>query len=155
MFLSGRNTKETPMTDTNKRPKQPLFYFTLGIIVTLVVYFTFYLVFISPSKDTSNQLETEIQRISLLVENSPVVENYFILGLAYYNAGRFQESVEANKKILELEPNHAIAYNNLGASYNNLEMWDEAITALEKSLELEPEFELAQNNLLFAKRYGK
>jgi tetratricopeptide (TPR) repeat protein len=77
----------------------------------------------------------------------PTFENYFALGLELYNRGDFNGSIEVNQKALKLNPNSALAYNNLCAAYNSIGKWNEAEAACKKAIELDPNFQLAKNNL--------
>ncbi|MBX2908643.1 MAG: tetratricopeptide repeat protein [Chitinophagales bacterium] len=85
-------------------------------------------------------------------ELNPNYETYFNLGLVYYNAANYLESVSAWKKALEYNPQSAVAYNNIAAAYGALEMWNEEIAACEKALAIDPNMTLAKNNLDWAKK---
>lgn len=71
--------------------------------------------------------------------------------LAYYQAGRYRECIDACNKALELQPNYAEAYNNMCSAYNQLGKFDSAVIAGTKAVELKPDFQLAKNNLNWAK----
>jgi len=81
--------------------------------------------------------------------------DFITLSLAYYEAGQFENSIDAAKEALKLNPNNAEAYNNICAGYNNLKMWDKAIDACEKAVRLNPNFQLAKNNLAWARSQKK
>ncbi|HRN93927.1 MAG TPA: tetratricopeptide repeat protein [Chitinophagales bacterium] len=85
-------------------------------------------------------------------ESNPNYETYLNLGLAYYNAANYLESVSAWEKALEYNPQSAVAYNNIAAAYGALEMWNEEIAACEKALAIDPNMALAKNNLEWAKK---
>jgi tetratricopeptide (TPR) repeat protein len=55
--------------------------------------------------------------------------------------------IELYKNVLELEPNHIEALNNIGVSYINSYGYDVAIEYLTKCVENSPEFGLAYSNL--------
>ncbi|MFN4233657.1 MAG: tetratricopeptide repeat protein [Bacteroidia bacterium] len=75
-------------------------------------------------------------------------ETYYInKGLALYNSGNFEEAIKTWQEVLKLNPNNAIAYNNIGSAYNLMKKWDEAIPYFNKALALNPDFQLAKNNL--------
>lgn len=75
-------------------------------------------------------------------------ETYYInKGLALYNSGNYEEAIKTWQEVLKLNPNNAIAYNNIGSAYNLMKKWDEAIPYFNKALALNPDFQLAKNNL--------
>ena len=96
----------------------------------------------------------EKSKLTLAIENvrtnkEPV--NFLNLSLAYYEAGQFENSIDAAKEALKLKPDYAEAYNNICTAYNNLKMWDKAIIACEEAVRLRPDFQLAKNNLAWAR----
>jgi Tfp pilus assembly protein PilF len=99
------------------------------------------------------QRASEDARIAGLLasaEAEPTAENYVELSLAYYDAARYRECIEACRNALRLRPGYAIAYNNICSAYNQLEEWDAAREACEKAIELAPDFERARANLRWA-----
>jgi tetratricopeptide (TPR) repeat protein len=72
------------------------------------------------------------------------------LSLGYYQLERYPEAIEAARQALLLQPDQAVAYNNIGAAYGALGAWDAAMQADSEALRLNPNFTLAQNNLAFA-----
>jgi protein O-mannosyl-transferase len=93
-----------------------------------------------------DNLQTAIEAVAK--EKSP--ENYLNLGLRYYESRQFEKSIEASRESLKLQPNYALAYNNICAAYNALSMWDKAIEACEQAIKIVPDFQLAKNNLNWA-----
>jgi len=79
-------------------------------------------------------------------------EDYINDGLAFYNAGDYQKSVEAAQSALQLQPDSALAYNNICAAYNALQQWDQAIQACQQALVIQPDYERAKNNLRAAQQ---
>ena len=77
-------------------------------------------------------------------------ENYLNLSRSYSKAGRFQDSLDAAAKAIQLKPDYAEAWNNEAAAYEDLHRWDEAIAAAQQALRLKPDFQLAKNNLVYA-----
>ncbi len=131
----------------------------IGVLIILAFVFLPSNEITTPSFETeetvtewdAQSLNAEIRRLEEVVENSLNAEDYFVLGLRYIEAERFQDSIDVNLKAIELDSNRADIYNNLGWSYISLGMWNEAVEALEKGLEIDPDSELIENNLSVAK----
>lgn len=64
-----------------------------------------------------------------------------------FEAKNFKLAVELWKKVVEDDPKHKTAWNNLGRAYMNLVQYDKAIEALKKQVEVNPYDEYAYNNL--------
>lgn len=58
------------------------------------------------------------------------------LGNALTRAGRHEEALDVDLRIVELAPRDAYAYYNLTCSYSNLGYVDQALTALRQALKL-------------------
>jgi tetratricopeptide (TPR) repeat protein len=93
------------------------------------------------------QVDKHLLKVETEVIKSPSVQGYIELSLLYYKKKDFFKSIEASKKVLSLDPNNSIAYNNLCSAYNNLLMYDEAKIACERSLLIKPKTTLTINNL--------
>jgi tetratricopeptide (TPR) repeat protein len=78
---------------------------------------------------------------------SPTAAARLNASLEHYNAGRYQQCIEAAREALKLKSDYPEAYNNIAAGYIRLENWDEAIKNARESLRLKPDFTLARNNL--------
>jgi tetratricopeptide (TPR) repeat protein len=72
--------------------------------------------------------------------------------LHLYQSGDFQGSIVAARKVLQLKPDSAEAYNNIAAGHASLKEWDAAIEAALQALRLRPDFQLARGNLAWAER---
>ena len=79
-------------------------------------------------------------------------DHYTHLGLENYERRDFRKAEWAFRKCIELEPERALAYNNLGSALNAQGRWDEAIPVLEHALSLDPRLAIARNNLAWARR---
>jgi protein O-mannosyl-transferase len=77
-------------------------------------------------------------------------ENLLALSLAYHQARRYEDCIQAARDALRLRPNYAEAYNNIAAGYQSMGRWDEAIAAAQEAIRLKPDFQLARNNLTYA-----
>ncbi len=67
-----------------------------------------------------------------------------------YRAGHMQACIDDARAALKLNPNLAVAYNNVAACSNDLGRPDDAIRAASEALRLQPDFQLARNNLAVA-----
>ena len=63
------------------------------------------------------------------------------------NESKVEEAKFLFQNILEVQPNHYKAHNNLGAILLNLGKLEEAKISFKKAIEYKPEFEIAHNNL--------
>jgi tetratricopeptide (TPR) repeat protein len=70
--------------------------------------------------------------------------------LALYQSAKYEDSLQAAREALKLDPMSAIAWNNIAAANASLQRWPEAIAAAHRALTLKPDFQLAQNNLAWA-----
>lgn len=68
-------------------------------------------------------------------------------GVAALKNQNFRAATELLKKVVELEPKHKDAWNNLGRAYLSLGKYDDAIAAFHKQIEINPFDEFAYNNL--------
>jgi tetratricopeptide (TPR) repeat protein len=84
---------------------------------------------------------------------SPTADKYLALSLSYYNAGRYQDCVNASITAIKLKPNFPEAYSNICAAYNSLGQWNKAIEFGEKGLKLSPDNQLLKNNLAEAYKH--
>jgi superkiller protein 3 len=67
-----------------------------------------------------------------------------------YNAnenGLYELAIENYQKALAINPNYAMAYNNMGNTYRNLENYNEAIRCFQKAIAIDPNFAWAYNNM--------
>ena len=85
----------------------------------------------------------------------PTADNYLNLSLVYHQAKRYQDSITAARKAIQLKPNYPEAYNNIAADYEDLHQWDPAIEAAKQALKLRPDFQLAKNNLAWSESQKK
>ena len=85
-------------------------------------------------------------------EAQPTVDDYINRSLEHYRAGEFRECIATCETALEIDPESALAYNNIGAAYVSLAEYDRAIAACQKALALAPELEIARNNLALAQQ---
>ena len=68
-------------------------------------------------------------------------------GMAAFDNNDYRTAVELLKRVVELEPRHESAWNNLGRGYLELQQEAPAIEAFRKQIEVNPYDEYAYNNL--------
>ncbi len=93
------------------------------------------------------EVDKHVFEVEQRVAKAPSVNGYIELSLLYFEKEDYFKSIEASKKVISLDSNNNIAYNNLCSAYNRLLMYDKAKTACEKSLQIKPQVQLTQNNL--------
>ena len=81
---------------------------------------------------------------------SPTVDVYLGLSECSYWDEDMDASIEASRQVIALDPDNAVAYNNLCAAHAFRGEWDPAIEACNKALVLDPDLERARNNLNWA-----
>jgi tetratricopeptide (TPR) repeat protein len=60
-------------------------------------------------------------------------------GYQQLKAGEYKAAIKAFKRVIDANPNHAMAYNNMAYSYRKLGKFKHAISLYEKALTLEPD----------------
>jgi len=74
--------------------------------------------------------------------------DYWIDASLYqYRSGDFRGCIDSARQALKLNPNSALAYNNIGAAYAALKQYDVAIENERRALRVEPDLQVAKNNL--------
>ncbi|HTA27603.1 MAG TPA: hypothetical protein VK809_07440 [Bacteroidia bacterium] len=99
---------------------------------------------------TRPQPDSDTTEAAILKKPNPSESEYTTLSLLYFNKGEYEKSIDVCQKILLINPNSALAWNNMCAAYNGLKQWDNAIKAGNKALQIKPDFTLAKNNVNFA-----
>jgi Tfp pilus assembly protein PilF/4-amino-4-deoxy-L-arabinose transferase-like glycosyltransferase len=101
------------------------------------------------AKDTSavNPLDASIKNLEQTIKLNPTAENYFNLGTYYLEADRNGDCIEANKKVLDLNPDYVIVYNSMALAYFKLKMWNEVIDEEKKALRIDSSFTGARMNI--------
>lgn len=69
------------------------------------------------------------------------------LSSALWNAGRFEEALEAGRTAVAQRPDSAFAHSNLGLSLTALDRFEEAETAFGRALEIDPRHRNSHQNL--------
>ena len=84
------------------------------------------------------------------VKFSPTVEVYLGLSVLNYWDEDMDASIEASRQVIALDPDNALAYNNICAAHASRGEWDPAIEACDKALVLDPDLQRARKNLNWA-----
>ncbi len=92
----------------------------------------------------------ELEFARAAVETRPTLYGYLQLSLWYHQAGEFGECIALAERSLRIDPNSALAYNNICSAYLELGEFDRAIDSCGKALAIDPSFEYARNNLKWA-----
>ena len=96
--------------------------------------------------------EDKLKKIETAAKEHPSANALIELSLTYYRSQMFNECISACQQALALQPNMAIAYNNMCSCYNALNQWDKAVEAGNNALRCDPNFQLAKNNLNWANK---
>jgi tetratricopeptide (TPR) repeat protein len=85
---------------------------------------------------------------AILAQPAAQNHDYWINASLYrYQSGDYAGCIAAAQQALKINPNSALAYNNIGAAYAGMKQWSQAIDSERQALRLQPEFTLAKNNL--------
>jgi Flp pilus assembly protein TadD len=96
-------------------------------------------------------LEAPAPTAAATAPTAPTPESVLETSLVLYRLGKFDESLAAARRAVELRPDWDLAWNNVCAALIRLRRLDEAIAAGEKAVLLNPGNELARNNLKWAR----
>jgi tetratricopeptide (TPR) repeat protein len=99
--------------------------------------------YLEASKNRKGKIEMAAEE----VKKDPTAEKYFHLSLMYYQAGKYEQCIDAGLEAVRLKPDYADAYNNMGSAYTLIKQYDKAIAACQKAIDIKPDFQLAKNNL--------
>lgn len=76
--------------------------------------------------------------------------DYIAEGLNYLHIGNYEEAIKAWQRALAIDPNSALAANNIGAAYMSKGQPEEALTWFQKALAIDPSLQIARNNVAWA-----
>ena len=106
---------------------------------------------LSCSKQTRTVPETDVQpeleTSEIVPEVRETAENFVTEGVAFYQDGKYDQSVTSWQNALELIPGDAEVHNFIGISYHNLGRYDDAITHFRMATDLDTTYFEAYNNL--------
>ena len=92
-------------------------------------------------------LERPASAVDSTVPRSATADDLHRNGLAAFDNGDFRTALRLFRRVVELEPRHQWAWNNLGRVYLRLGMLDSAITDFKRQTEINPYDQYAFNNL--------
>ena len=72
-----------------------------------------------------------------IIGTGPFVYDYYDEGKQYEEIGEYQKAIEEYLKVIKLDPNHYLAWNDTGAMYCNLGDMDKAIGYFQKAIEID------------------
>ncbi len=79
-----------------------------------------------------------------------------VLAALFYQTGKLQDSVIANKKVLEISPSDAEAHSNMGMTVKDLGRLKDAETCYKRAISIKPDYAEAHYNLgITLKELGK
>jgi len=79
--------------------------------------------------------------------NPKSAEDFYNLGLTYYEKNEFDKAIESFKNTLEIDPKYVAAWYDLGYIYKRKKEYDKAIEHYNKALEINPEHSDAWHGL--------
>ena len=126
----------------------------VGILILLLLSPLVYL-FVKTSEplgsqgqsQTNQPTTTDIPSLEKAVNENPTFDNLINVSMAYIKNQMPNKSIEPLQRALQMNPNSAIAYNDLGVAYIELQQYQDGIDACNKALSIDPTFQLAKNNL--------
>ena len=71
-------------------------------------------------------------------------EDWFNKGDLLLNSGKYNESIEAYNKAIELNQSYAVAWSHKGDALLNLSLFNESLDSYDKAIKLDPNFALAE-----------
>ena len=94
------------------------------------------------------KFEKIIQQENTLIEEFSQVPSLInILGAANFRISHYSKAIEYFRKVIQLKPDYAEAYNNMGAVYKDNGDLTAAIELFEQAIELNPNYADAYRNL--------
>jgi tetratricopeptide (TPR) repeat protein len=70
--------------------------------------------------------------------SNPSAKQHFDNGITNINQGRFLKAIDDFTKVIEIDPNYALAYTNRGSAKIELKQYHEAIEDYNKAIEINP-----------------
>ncbi|MDR9402987.1 MAG: tetratricopeptide repeat protein [Halothece sp. Uz-M2-17] len=97
---------------------------------------------------SQNQIQDTIALCSQIIEaDSKFIPAYQTLGKALYLAKRFDEAEKCYRRVIHLNGNDAVTYNNLASIYARQKQWQKALSCYQQALQLQPKESKTYRNL--------
>ena len=93
-----------------------------------------------------DQMQAQVEPSSESAQNRQLVEWVFQQGNFLVMLGALDRAIEAYSYVLDLNPNHALAYSNRGAAYGTKGETDRAIKDFNEAIKLNPGDAVSYNN---------
>ncbi len=97
------------------------------------------------SIENSVQALAPMQKAAALLPND--FEVHYNLSLILYELGRLDEACTSYRRVIQVNPAYAPAYNNLGVTLQEMGKFDEAETSFRQAIEVDPNYTNALHNL--------
>ena len=121
------------------------------ISVEAIDWFTLILIILFLSIGTYSRNRLWNDEIGLWVDcvkKSPnKARPYVNLGIAYFNSGAYNKSLEFSQRAIQIDPKSAYAYYNLSLTFQKMGDLNKAIEMGKKSVEIDPDLDLAYYSL--------
>jgi tetratricopeptide (TPR) repeat protein len=89
------------------------------------------------TRQQQRELDVKIQFMEGVVRRDPeYVDALQLLGDHYTQRGRYNEGLNVDEKLSQLEPGNPLVFYNLACSYSLTEQYERAVEALEQALAL-------------------
>jgi superkiller protein 3 len=146
---------EQSQPETDNKKGNGIKIAVIAILLLLPLIFLFIKFSSSPGAqpekaDVTTQAPIDIASYENAANTNPTFDNLINLSNAYINSNMAAKSIAPLTKAIELNPNSAIAHNNLGVAYTMVQQYQNGIESCMKALQIDSSFQLAKNNLKWA-----
>lgn len=91
--------------------------------------------------------QTSVDILSNTIAENPNPTHYYLRGLAYFQLGKYKESVKDYSEAIQIDPNNANFYFYRASAYDKLKQFEETESDLKKTISLNPNASNAMNYL--------
>jgi superkiller protein 3 len=141
--------------ETNEKKGNGIKIAVIAVLLLLPLIFLFIKFSSSPATVAEKPANAAPAAIDIAAYESaasanPSFDNLINLSNAYINSNLAGKSIDPLLKAIELNPNSAIALNNLGVAFTMIQQYNKGIEFCIKALQADSSFQLAKNNLKWA-----